>query len=374
MTDPFALLGIAGALAIGACVGSFLNVCIYRWPRGLKVNQPARSFCPGCQRPIPLRQNLPVLSWLLLGGRCAGCKGRIPVRYLVVEVLTALAFLAVWLAFPPGPAVAYAFLAAVCIVTIFVDFEHYIIPDQTTWGALPIGILASTLWPSLQGESLWWHGLALSLLGAVAGFVLLWLVVEGGKKLFGRKTRAYPTPTPWELVETEAGPELRIAGESMPWDDLFSRESDRLRVEGGAFRIDGHPAAGDTVVFAWNRFELHRGGEKLRETQLAEIKSMTGTAVRLVIPREAMGFGDVKFLAMAGAFIGWQGILFTLFAASLLGSVFGVASLLVGRRNWMGRIPFGPWLVAGLWLWIATGRAVFDWYLGLAGFHNGPDF
>ncbi len=375
MSDPLALLGQFGALALGACVGSFLNVCIYRWPRNLTVHEPARSFCPACKHPIPLWQNIPLVSWLVLRGRCAACKARIPFRYFLVEALTAVAFLLVWRAFPPGAAVAYAVLASACLVTVFVDSEHYVIPDQVTWKLLPVGLLASafwpeihvSVWPAVAKETLWWRGLAMSVVGAASGYALLWLVVEGGKKLFGRKARAFPSPVDWELRETDAGPELVVDGEAMAWDDIFNRPSDRLELHGDQIRLDGRSEAADTVVFAWDHLELRQGRKEGRTVKLEAVKTMAGRATRLVIPREAMGTGDVKFLAMAGAFVGWQGVLFTVFAASVLGAAFGLLSLALGRRDWMGRIPFGPWLVAGVWAWVICGPTLAGWYLDLTG-------
>src|SRR6266851_2231311 len=97
---PYEYLFAAFAFVLGACIGSFLNVCIYRMPLGLSVNEPKRSFCPHCKNPISWRHNLPLISWLWLRGKCAKCGAPIAFRYFGVELLTAALFLAVWLRFP----------------------------------------------------------------------------------------------------------------------------------------------------------------------------------------------------------------------------------------------------------------------------------
>jgi leader peptidase (prepilin peptidase)/N-methyltransferase len=357
---------MVGATALGACIGSFLNVCIYRWPRDMKVNEPARSFCPLCKRAIRWYENLPMISWLALRGRCAGCHEHIPFRYFLVEALTAVVFLLIWWHFPPAQAVAYALLATACIVTVFVDFEHYIIPNQVTWGVLPLGLVASALVPSLHEETFWLRGLFMGALGAGVGLLSLWLVVEGGKRLFGKKTRKFEKAINWELREGEEAPSLVLGEEIIPWDDLFSRESDRLIIEGSDFEVNGRPSEGSRLVMHWNRFAIE-DGKSPEDVPLEKVKSMRGKARRMVIPREAMGFGDVKFLAMAGAFIGWKGALFTIFAASLYGTIFGLGVLLINRKNWAGRIPFGPWLVVGVWTWVLFGKVLLNTYLELIG-------
>ncbi|PYL37454.1 MAG: hypothetical protein DMF34_10395 [Verrucomicrobia bacterium] len=138
------------AFVLGAAIGSFLNVCIYRLPRDLSVNQPRRSFCPSCKKPIPAHQNLPLISWFLLRGRCANCGTKIAFRYFAVELLTALLFLAIWQSFSWQMAMAYWIFISLVVVATFVDFEHFIIPDQVTIGGTIAGLIASFAVPELM--------------------------------------------------------------------------------------------------------------------------------------------------------------------------------------------------------------------------------
>ena len=124
----------AFAFVLGAAVGSFLNVCIYRWPADLSINKPRRSFCPACRQPIPWHQNLPLVSWIFLRGRCANCGAKIAFRYFAVELITALLFLAIWQSFPWQMAIAYWIFASLLLVGTFIDLEHFIIPDRVTIG------------------------------------------------------------------------------------------------------------------------------------------------------------------------------------------------------------------------------------------------
>src|SRR5438132_5846932 len=140
----------AFAFVLGAAVGSFLNVCIYRLPVDLSINKPRRSFCPACKASIPWHQNVPLISWLLLRGRCARCGSKIAFRYFAVELLTALLFLAIWQSFPRQVALAYWVFVSLIIVGTFVDLEHFIIPDQITIGGTIAGVFASLAVPSLM--------------------------------------------------------------------------------------------------------------------------------------------------------------------------------------------------------------------------------
>src|SRR5258708_32261409 len=120
------------AVLVGACIGSFLNVCIYRIPKGESVVHPG-SHC-GCGQPIAWYDNIPVLSWLILRGRARCCGRPFSFRYPAIEFLTAALFLACWLLFPPGKAVAGAVLCSIVLCAHFIDHDHMIIPDALTIG------------------------------------------------------------------------------------------------------------------------------------------------------------------------------------------------------------------------------------------------
>ncbi|HEY1583114.1 MAG TPA: prepilin peptidase, partial [Chthoniobacterales bacterium] len=227
------------AFVLGAAVGSFLNVCIYRLPRDLSVNEPRRSFCPACRTPIPWHQNLPLLSWLWLRGKCARCGNRIAFRYFVVELLTALLFLAVWMAFRWEIALVYWVFAALLIVATFIDFEHFIIPDEVTIGGTVAGVLASFALPALMGETSRWRALLQSLGAAALGYALLWIVLEAGKKVFGKKRIRLEAPTPFSWVRTGDDAEFVVGEERGLWSDHFARESDRMSMLCSEAEVDG---------------------------------------------------------------------------------------------------------------------------------------
>jgi leader peptidase (prepilin peptidase)/N-methyltransferase len=348
------------AFVLGAVVGSFLNVCIYRMPLGLSVNEPRRSFCPRCKWQIPWHHNIPLLSWLLLRGRCANCGGRISVRYFGVELLTALLFLAVWLSFPWVLALPYWILVSLFIVATFIDFEHFIIPDEITWGGAAAGLVLSFAIPALMGVESHLAALLWSAAGAAAGYGLLWGVVEAGKLAFGKKRVVIEPAENFEWVWDEGDPGLRVGDELMKWSELFSRESDRLILRCGRVAFGGTTTQDAELCFFHDRLEFAGGSHPLEK-----IGALGGSVREIVIPREAMGFGDVKFMACIGAFLGWKAVLFTVVAASVVGALVGVTTILLRRREWSAKIPFGPYLAFGAMLWMFAGPAIVAWYLGL---------
>ena len=165
----------------GACIGSFLNVCIYRIPRDESVVKP-RSHCPHCGKMIAWYHNLPLISYLALKGRCAYCSAKITSRYFWVELLTAVLFLLIWDKYGIDPRTpVYWLMISGLILGTFVDFEHMIIPDRVSIGGMYAGVALSLLFPVMHHtDSFIWSGLW-SVVGMVAGAGSLWSVGVIGK-------------------------------------------------------------------------------------------------------------------------------------------------------------------------------------------------
>src|SRR5216117_485832 len=228
------------AFILGAAVGSFLNVCIYRLPLDLSVNEPRRSFCPACKKPIPWHQNLPLISWLVLRGRCANCGSRIAFRYFAVELLTALLFLAIWQSFSWQVAIAYWIFASFLIAGTFIDFEHFIIPDRVTIGGTIAGIACSIVVPALMQTNSRVAAGVRAALAAALGYVILWIVLEAGKIAFGRKRIQFDAPTPFTWTKRGDDADFVVGSEESLWSEYFAREKDRLLLECEQARIDHH--------------------------------------------------------------------------------------------------------------------------------------
>ena len=188
-----------GILFVGLCVGSFLNVCIYRIPRGLSVNDPKRSFCPSCKKQLPAWQNIPVITWLIQLGKCQHCETPIAARYLLVEVLTGALYLICWKFFPMEGAILAIIFITVLVVIFFIDAEHQIIPISWTTAASIIAIVAAHFWRDLLDFLEPSKGLQTAMIGWLAGFVSLCAVVLLGKIIFGRKRHCFEEALPWNL-------------------------------------------------------------------------------------------------------------------------------------------------------------------------------
>lgn len=267
---PAEALGFVVVFAAGLCLGSFLNVCIYRMPHNLSLLRPG-SHCPHCNEPIAWHDNIPVASWVLLGGLCRRCGVLISRRYMLVELLTGAIFVWVYAAHKANSASvttadlaamgAHLALASALVVASFVDIERMVIPDEISIGGMYVGPVLCAIWPQIIRRDELLTGWLLELTGAT-----------GSEHLAG-------------MVASVLG-----------------------------------MGVGAGIVMA------------------------AGVLGRALFHKEAMGFGDVKFMGMIGAFIGWQATLLAFFVACVFGAVVGLL-LLLRRRD--THIPFGPYLAVG---------------------------
>ena len=347
----------------GCMVGSFLNVCIHRLPLGLSVVSPP-SHCPHCKYSIPWYLNVPLFTWLSLRGKCRNCGAPISVRYFLVELLTGLMFLGCWLRFghsSAGLALIYCLLIAGLIAATFIDFEHLIIPDEITIGGMAAGFVASFFFPGLHGEAGVAASLKESLLGTVAGAGIIYLIVRLGKLAFGRQKVTLPAET--RIVFTETA--IQLPDRAIPYEELFYRQSDTIVLQARRVELIDRCYRDVQVRLSPARLQIER--EELDPESVPYLEAISS---QIVLPREAMGFGDVKFMAAIGAFLGWKAVIFSLMISSAIGSAVGLALIAVGRRQ--ARLPYGPYIAMATVIWIFAGPQLVQWYERLIGASVGP--
>ena len=343
---------------LGCMVGSFLNVCIYRMPRGESIVSPP-SHCPSCNYSIPWYLNIPLVTWLYLQGKCRNCGQPFSIRYFLVELLTGLIFLGCWLGFGGQStwlALIYAGFIAGLIVATFIDAEHLIIPDEITFGGIGAGVLCSILLPQLHGETSVAGALRESLIGALVGSGLIYFVVRMGKLFFGRQKVALPAETRIIFSETA----VHLPDKEIPYEEVFYRESDTIALK--ARTVELIDRCYKDVLVRLSPTTLEIGGEKLKPE---DVPYMETVSAEIVVPREAMGLGDVKFMAAIGAVLGWRAVIFSLVVSSLIGAIFGLTMVILRRRELSSRLPYGPYIAAAAVLWIFAGPDLVTWYRGL---------
>jgi leader peptidase (prepilin peptidase)/N-methyltransferase len=199
-----------------------------------------------------------------------------------------------------------------------------------------------------------------SALSAALGYVVLWIVLEAGKKVFGKKRVKLEGPTPFTWTRQGDDADFVVGEEQGLWSDYFSRESDQLILHCDEAIVGERTLGPADLRFHYDRVNV--GDEQLALDTLDRIH---GVVRELEIPREAMGRGDLKFLACIGAFLGWRAVLFSVFAGSLVGSLIGLLTLLVGKRVWSAKLPFGPYLALGALIWMFFGEPLVRWYVTL---------
>ncbi len=341
----------------GAIVGSFLNVCIHRMPLGLSVVTPP-SHCPHCRYSIPGYLNIPLATWLWLRGKCANCGAPISLRYFAVELLTGLMFLACWLRFGEkgfAPPIIYCVLLAGFIVATFIDFEHFIIPDEITIGGIVVGVIVSGVFPEIHFGQKSADGLKAAALGAVVGGGLVYGILRLGKLLFGRQRIELPENSVITFTEEE----LLLPTGPIKLADIFYRESDLVVFH--AARIEMVDRCYQDVDVRLTMTKLRIGADEFDPATVPHLEAVTGA---IVLPREAMGLGDVKFMAAIGAFLGWPATLFSLMVSALIGSVVGVTLILCKRREWSARLPYGPYIALAAIIWLFARGNIVSWMSG----------
>ena len=351
-----------GILLIGFCVGSFLNVAIYRIPRGFSVNEPKRSFCPHCKTTLPAWQNIPIFTWLLQGGKCKTCSSPIAARYIIVEILTGILYYVAWRNLPMMSAILVIVMLTVLLTISYIDAEHQVIPITWTGGASGIALIGALFQPQLldlANESRidsGLLGLKWAAVGWCTGFGALFVVVLLGKLVWGRKKISLDEAQRWELQEGWGdSPQLHwvMGEEAHSWDDLFFRDSDELIIHGHGFKVDGERVQGKKGILKGDGFLIAE-----KRWSIEKLESLEGNATSVVIPREAMGMGDPHLLGMIGAFLGWPAVFFTIFVSSL----YAILAAVVSRVGFGKPLPYGPFLALAALTWVFGGWELWVWY------------
>jgi len=342
---------------VGCMVGSFLNVCIHRLPMDQSIVVPP-SHCPHCKYSIPWFLNIPLVTWLYLRGRCRNCGAPISVRYFLVELLTGGVFLVTWLRYGGQSvwlAVIYCAFLAGLIVATFIDFEHYIIPDEITLGGAAVGFVSAFALPSLLGQETLAQAMKQSLVGMAVGAGMIYVILRAGKLMFGRQKLALTGETRIVFSETA----VHLPDKAIPYEELFYRRTDVIGL---------HAKYVELVDRGYKDVVVRLGPEKLRigddEFDPETVPHMEAVSSELVLPREAMGLGDVKFMAAIGAFLGWKAVVFSLFVSSILGSIVGIAAIAFGQREWSSRLPYGPYIAMAAALWLFGGKEFVSRWIG----------
>ncbi len=342
--------------AFGSIVGSFLNVCIYRMPRGESVISPP-SHCPHCNYSIPWYLNIPLVTWVLLRGKCRNCGAPISVRYFLVELLTAFAFLCCWLVFGRSSAalaLVYCLVLAGFIVATFIDFEHFIIPDEITLGGVAAGFVCSFLVPAVHEAKTVPQALERSFIGIAMGAGLVYGILRLGKLLYGRQKFELAPDTRVFFTETT----IKLPDKEIPYEELFYRKSDAIILQ--ARKVEMIDRCYARVAVRLSPLTLKIGDERFKPDDVPHMEVVTD---QIVVPREAMGLGDVKFMAAIGSFLGAYAVVFSLMVSAIIGATVGVALIALKKSEWSSKLPYGPYIALAATVWIFSGRQIMAWWL-----------
>jgi leader peptidase (prepilin peptidase)/N-methyltransferase len=294
------------------------------------------------------------VTWLVLRGRCKNCGAPISSRYFIVELLTGVLFLGCWLRFgenSPWLAAVFSLFLAGLIVATFIDFEHFIIPDEITFGGAVVGLVISILLPELHAVPTRGQGLLQALIGIGIGAGIVYGILRLGKLFFGQHKIQLPPAS--RVVFTETA--LHLPDKEFSYEELFYRKTDTIVLKARTVELIDRGYREVTVRLSPAALQI--GDEKFDPEAVVY---MEVECTEIVLPREAMGLGDVKFMGAIGAFLGWQGALFSLMASSLIGATVGVVLIVLRRREWSSRMPYGPYIALAAMVWVFARHKIMD--------------
>jgi len=344
---------------MGLCIGSYLNVVIYRLPLGLSTGKPKRSFCPLCRKDIAGYDNIPVLSWLLLRGRSRCCQQPISARYICIEVLTGLLFALFAFLFADENIITQALICgwiALSIAIFWIDLEKMIVLPRLCVMASVLGLLCALSAPHLisMGSSfIPLDGLILSIIGMASGFILLKLVAFLGKIFLGKKSKKYPEAVAWSICSSEDGQDiiLRIEQEEKRWSEIFMEPNDQIELLQASLILEKpalEPCSGPALIRFYHDNILLPDGVKI---SLDAHEGARGNCLGWRIQRAAMGSGDAWIAMGIGALCGWEAVLFSLVGGSFIGIIWSIIAR-IGRGK---PIPFGPCMLGAALLYLLYG-------------------
>lgn len=383
MLEPLpTLLGASFAAVLGALIGSFGNVVVFRLPRGESVVAP-RSRCPACGHELGPHELVPVLSWAVQRGRCRSCDAPVSGRYPLVEALFALLFAGVALRWPPHlyewSLLAPSAVLAMLTMAALIDLDTFTLPDSLTLPAT--GLALAGAWLALPGSGL--PDPAAAALGAAIGAGVLTLVNRIGGLVLRRfadtRERLWPIGFDqvgvaalvaalagwrWGLLAAAGSVALNLLARRplrLPEPLVYGLWALALLLAGSLLPLSPAAALGGSLAAA--------GAAALAGALYWWAAELAGFAVDEAGDEAedepvAMGFGDAKLAAALGALLGWEKVLVMLFLSFLVGAVAGVTGRLLGGDR---VVPFGPYLLIGGLLALFFGDAAIAWYLGLLG-------